>query len=292
VSANWKTLLMDCSTILCTTAFVITLLNGSPILCTTFAIAALASGVSAFYMRRVSLLTDLETTAQGLKISKEKLEQIASGFEKENNRLVANNRELQRNNELFRTNNQTLTETNTRLTRQVTELTLQITQLRESTERIRSEVQRFQQENGNLHLNVRALDQQLLNSRTLCEQISTQLASQQQGLGAQLEQLKRYLIELSADNRVHEKIQQLATLQSQVSQATDRLHSIQLQYAQELARFQTVHDALVQIRNQFDTAISEARSNNQVLRSHVDALSLERQRIHELLNQYRSSSGG
>lgn len=221
-----------------------------------------------------------------MKASKEKLEQIANGFEKENNRLIASNRELQRTNEAFRANNQTLTHTNTRLTQQVTELTLQITQLRESTERIRSEVQRFQKENGHLHINVRALDQQILNSRALCEQISTQLASQQEGLGAQLEQLKRHLIELSADNRVHEKIQQLVTLQSQVSQATDRLHGIQLQYAHELARFQTVHDALVQIRNQFDTAIADARSNNQQMRSQVDALGLERQRIHDLLNSF------
>jgi chromosome segregation ATPase len=284
VTENWKVILMDCSTIISVSSFVISFLTGAPLLCSAFAIAAIASGVAAFYMRKFSALSDLEKTAQGLQISKEKLERIAGTLEKENKRLTESNRELQRNIESFRTNNQTLIQTNTQLTRQVTELTLQITQLQENAERIHQEVSRFQQENGHLHVNVRLLEQHILNARSLSNQISIQLASQQQGLGEQLEQLKRYLVELAADNRVHDRIQQLATLQTQSNQARDQLHRIQLQYAQELAKFQTIHDALLRIRDQFNTAIGEARSNNDQLRINVDALGRERQRIHELLN--------
>lgn len=286
VTANWKIILMDCSTIICISSVVITLLSAQPFFCAAFAVAAVASGVSAFYLRRFSTLADLELTAQGLKLSKEKLEKVANSFEKENNRLKESNQELQRNNDTFRANNQILSQTNTRLTGQVAALTLQITQLQESAERIRSEVQRFQQENSQLHINVRTLDNQILNARALSDQISGQLASQQQGLGEQLEQLKRYLIDLGADNRLHERMQHLTQLQTNANQATEQLHRIQVQYAEELARFQAVQNALLQIRNQFDAAIGEARSNNQHLRSHVDALAVERQRIHDLLNRH------
>jgi len=304
VTANWKVILMDCSTIICITAFVVTFLTGSTLVCSAFAIAAIASGVSAFYMRKFSSLSDLQDTSNELRVSKERFEGIARTLEEENNRLSQSNLELQSSNETFRENNQNLIQTNDRLTQQVsqlsqqvnhlstqvTQLTLQTTQLKECTDRIRSEVHRFQQENGHLHINLRVLDQQISNSRALCEQIVNHLSSHEIGLGEQLELLKRYLADLSADNRVHERIQPLATLQNQAQQAADQLQSIRLQYATELGNFQTIHQALVQLRNQFDEAIRNAaagmHSNNAQLRANIEALAVERQRIHDLIDRY------
>ncbi|MBS0603798.1 MAG: hypothetical protein JSS60_02040 [Verrucomicrobia bacterium] len=283
VTANWKVILMDSSTIIAVTCVVITFLTGSTVLCSAFAALALASAVSAFYMRKFATITDLEETALGLRVTKEKFEGLAKSLEQENNRLTESNRELQRNNETFRVSNQNLIQ-------QVTQLTLQVTQLQESAQRIRSEVLLFQQQNAHLHVNVRSLDQQILNSRALCEQIGTQLGSHERGIGEQLEQLRRYLADLSADNRVHERIQQLATLQQQSQLAANQLHELQLQYAAERANFQAIHHALVQLREQFDIAIRDAaqhmQSNNQQFRDNVSALAAERQRIQHLLSRH------
>ncbi len=315
VTNNWKVILMDCSTIIAVGCCAIAFFTSSTMLCAVFALMAISSGVSAFYMRRFSLLNDLEATAKGLRESKEKLEQLTKNLEGENNRLAETNRDLQRTNQAFlqtnrdlQTTNEAFRQTNTRLTTQVTQLTLQVTQLRESAERIRTEMLRFQQENSHLHNNVqgldqslRVLDQQILASRGLCEQITNHLTTQQQGLGEQLNQLRQYLSELRAENRVHERIQELGTLQQQVQQAATQLHDIQLQYAAERANFQAIHEALVQLRNQFDTAIRDAVSNmqlnNQQLRNNISAnqqqfqenitaLSTERQRIQQMLNRY------
>ncbi len=303
VTSNWKVMLMDCSTIVAVTCFVVTFFTGSSILCAAFAVGALASGVGAFYMRQFSTLSDLEDTARGLKETKEKLEGIAQNLEKENDRLTASNRELERNNAVFQQSNQNLIQTNTRLNQQVAQLTLQVNQLRESAERIRSEVVRFKNENQHLHANVRViddslrtLDQQILGSRALCDQIAGHLASQQQGLGQQLEQLGRYLTDLGADNRIHERIQALAELQRQLMDATGQLHGIQLQYAAERANFEAIHASLVLLRNQFDEAIREAagnlQANNRDFRNNVSALSEERRRLQELINRHFPGTGG
>jgi chromosome segregation ATPase len=318
VTNHWKVILMDCSTIIAVSCCAITFFTGPTILCFAFAIMTVSSGVSAFYMRYFSTLSDVETTVRGLKETKEKLEKVAKDLERENNRLAETNRELQRTNEAFRatnrelqTTNEAFRQTNARLNTQVTELTLQVTQLRESAERIRTEMMHFQQENTHLHNNVqgfdqslRVLDQQILASRALCEQITNHLTTQQQGLGEQLGQLRQYLSELRAENRVHERIQELGALQHQVQQAASQLHTIQLQYAAERANFQAIHEALVQLRNQFDTAIQDAVSsmqfNNQQFRNHmsvnqqqfqdnINALSVERQRIQQMLNRYQES---
>ncbi len=297
VTSNWKVLLMDCSTIITISCFAVTFLMGSTVLCSAFFVAAVASGVSAFYMRQFSTLSDLEDTARGLKETKEKFEVIAKDLEKENNRLSASNRELERNNTVFQQSNQNLIQTNVRLNQQVAQLTLQVNQLRESAERIRSEVVRFKDANNHLHTNVRGfddslrtLDQQILGSRALCDQIGTHLATQQEGLGQQLAQLGRYLTDLGADNRIHERIQALAELQRQLTVATGQLHATQLQYAVERANFQAIHDSLVLLRNQFDLAIREAagnlQANNRAFRDNVSALSQERQRLQDLINRH------
>jgi chromosome segregation ATPase len=293
VSDNWKVLLMDCSTIIAVTCFVTTFFLGYSVICVAFLVTAIASGVAAFYMRRFSTLQDLEDTAKGLKETKEKFEEIAKDLEKENRQLAESNRELQRNNTLFQQNN-------TRLNTQVTQLTLQVVQLRESSQRIRSEVIRFEQENNHLHTHVRGfdeslrtLDQQIVNSRALCDQIAAHLSSQEMGLGQQLEQLGRYLADLRADNRVGERIQQLSDLHLQVLQSTNQLHEIQVQYATERANFQAIHSALVQIKDQFDAAIRDAASdmqaNNQQFRNNVTALAAERQRINDLISRHFAS---
>lgn len=297
VSANWKVLLMDCSTILSITCFVISFLTGSTLVCSAFFLLSIASGISAFYMRQFSILPELANTAKDLRETKEKFDNIAASLRNENSRLSAANRDLTKNNTLFRENNQNLTQTNARLNQQVTQLTLQVTGLRESAEKIRSEMVRFQQENGHLHAHVsgfneslRTLDGQILSSRALCEQIVGHLSSQHQELGEQLGQLGRYLSDLRADNRVHERIQELGTLQDQVKQATEQLHQIQLQYAAERANFQAIHEALVQLRSQFDLAIRDASSNmqanNQQFRTNLNELGAERQRIHDLINRH------
>lgn len=320
VTNNWKIILVDCSTIIAISCFVITFFNGSAIFCSVFAVMAISSGISAFYMRRFSTLRDLEATAKGLKETKERLETITSNLEKENQRLADTNRELQSTNESFRatnrelqTTNEAFRQTNAHLTSQVAQLTLQVTQLRESAERIRSEVVHFQQENSHLQNNVqgfdqslRILDQQILASQALCSQISNHLSSQQQGLGEQLGQLGQYLAELRAENRVHERIQELDLLRQQIQQAVGQLHSLQLQYATERANFQAIHSALVQLRNQFDIAIQDAvssmQSNNRELRenltanqqqldNHLSGLASERQRIQHLINRFFPRSG-
>ncbi len=308
VTSNWKVILMDCSTIIAISCCVITCLNSSPILCAAFAIVALASGIGAFYMRRFETLTDLEETVKKLRETKDRLEHVAQNLERENERLSQSIRELQRTNEAFRATNRDLQatneafrQTNTRLTQQVTLLTLQVTQLRESAEKIREEIVRFQQENSHLHHNVRGfdqslrvLDQQIQASRSLCEQIGNHLASQQQGIGQQLEQLRGYLAELRADNRVHERIQELSALHQQTAQATSQLHALQIQYAQERANFEAIHRALVQLRNQFDASLRDAVSslqvNNQQFRDNLSGLSAERNRIQQMIDRFFSGN--
>jgi len=315
MTKNWQAVLLDCSTVIAVGSLVAALFAGSMIFSAAFAVIAVASGVGSFYMRQFLVLSDLEKTAQELKASKERFEKIANDLETENGRLSETNRELQQTNETFRTTNrelqttnEALRETNTRLTNQVTQLTLQVTQLRESAERIKQEMVRFQQQNSLLNNNVegfnlslRVLDQQILASRALCEQITNHLTSQQQGLGEQLTQLRDYLSELRAENRVHERIQELAALHGQLQQATTQLQDVQLQYAAERANFQAIHEALVQLKDQFDAAIrgavSDMQSNNQQLRNNmtvnqqqfqenINALSAERQRIQQILNRY------
>jgi chromosome segregation ATPase len=311
ITENWKVILMDCSTVIAVSCFAATFFSGSLILCSAFAIIAISSGVSAFYMRRFSTLRDLETTAKGLKESKEKLEKAAKDLGRENHRLSENNRELQRTNEAFRathreleSTNEAFRQNNVRLTHQVTQLTLQVTQLSESAERIKMELRCFQRENAHLYNNVRGLnqslctlDQQISASRALCEQINHHLASQEQGLGEQLNQLRQYLDNLSRDNRVHERIQELSTLQQQSQQAVAQLNDLRIQYATERANFQTIHEALVQLRNQFDAAIRDAasnllsnnqqyRDNNQQLRNAIAQLFTDWQRIQQSQNRH------
>ena len=116
-----------------------------------------------------------------------------------------------------------------------------------------------------------------------------------------LDQLKEYLAELRADNRVHERIQELGTLHNQVQQAATQLQDVQLQYTAERANFQAIHEALVQLKDQFDDAIqgaaSDLRTNNQQFRDNmttnqqqfqdnINALSAERRRIQQILSRY------
>src|ERR1700722_8238329 len=338
VTNNWKVIMMGSSAALAVVCCVAAFFSGSPALGIPLVAVAIASGAGTFHIRQLSRINDLEATAKGLKESKERFETLATTFQTENQRLVQTNQDLQQTNESLRVTNQELQRTNdafqatnrdlqttnrdlqatndslrqinTRLTTQVAQLTLQVTQLRESAERIKSEVVRFQQENAHLHHNVnnfdqslRTLDQQILGSRALCDQIAGPLPSQQQGLGEQLGQLRQYLSDLRADNRIHERIQEWSTLQQQVRQATDQLHQIQLQYATERANFQAVHESLVQLKNQFDTAIREAvsslSSNNQQYRNNlasnqeqfqnnINQLTTERERIQQMLERYAS----
>lgn len=276
VTKNWKTILMDFSTIVSVTSFAVAFFTSSAFVCSAFLVAAVASGVGSFYMRQFSAISDLES--------------VASQLRNENN-------ELHQNNATFQTQNQNLLQTNARLSQEVAQLSLQVTQLNESAQKIRSEVALFQQQNHHLrgHIvgfdsSLRTIDQQILNSRALCEQINTHLNTQQQGLGQQLDQLRQYLGELRADNRVHERIQELGALQLQVSQAANQLHSIQVQYATERAHFETIRNALVQLKEQFDIAIRNAASNfqanNHQLQTEVAALASERERIQELINRH------
>ncbi len=313
ITKNWQAALLDCSTVIAVCAFIGTFFTGSALLCTAFAITAGASGIGAFYMRKFATLSDLETTAKELKETKERLEKVASDLENENNRLAQTNRDLQQTNASFQATNRdlqgtnnTLKETNNRLTTQVTQLTLQVTQLRESADRIKTELLRFQQENQHLHYNVqgfdqslRVLDQQILASGALCDQIAQHLSTQQQGLGDQLNQIKQYLSELRAENRVHERIQELAALQQQLAQATTQLHNTQLQYATERANFQAIHEALCILKTQFDEVVSNMQSNNQAFRNNIssnqqqiketlDALTADREKIQQMLNRYNT----
>lgn len=265
VSENWKTALMDLSTVISIIGIFATFLAGYSFLCCAFILTAAASAIAGFYMREFAVLPGLD--------------QIRENYAIENNRL-------QESNEVYRLQNATLTQTNAQLTHQVAELTLQVSQLRVCAERIRTEVAHLQEHNVDLRTCVRALDQQLTSSRALCDQIEHQLGSHERGIGEQLEQLRTYLQELSADNRVSERIHQLAALQEQTRQAVDQLHTLQLQYTETRTQFTAVHDALQRIRNQFDTALEEAARNNADLRINVTELARERQRIHGIFDRY------
>jgi chromosome segregation ATPase len=294
---NWKVILMDTSTVIAVAGFVATFFMGSTLLPSAFLVTACASGIAAFYMRQLSTLTDLEGTAKKFRETKEKFEGISKKLEEENKRLSMSNRQLQRNNTVFEQSNKNLIQTNTRLNQQVAQLTLQVVQLRESADRIRSELICFQQENSHLHANIRGfdqslhtLDQQILNSRALCQQISEHLCSQNLELGQQMAQLERYLSDIRADNRVNQRIQELASLQREILQATEQLHAIQLQYAAERANFQTIHKALVQLKDQFDLTLRDAcnhlQTNNLQFKDSLSALASERQRIQDIINRH------
>ncbi len=291
ITVNWKVILMDCGTIIAVTCVVFTFFNGATVFCAAFFILSVSSGVGSFYMRRFALLKGLEQTAKGLRESQQRFETLAKNLERENTRLTQTNQELLQTNEAFRNTNrdlqatnhdlqntnQAFRDTNTRLTQQVASLTLQVTQLRESAERIRGEVVRFQQENTHLHLNVQgmnatiqALDQQINNSRALCEQITQHLANQH-GLGQQLQQLAQYLNELRNNGIVHQRIQELDTLRTQTQLTTQQLNQVQVQYAQTHGQFQALHSALVQLKDQFERSITGAATqmstNNQEFRT-------------------------
>ena len=290
LTVNWKVTLMDCSTVIAVSGVALTLLSGSLMTCMAFLVVAGASAISAFYMRRFSSLSDLEASVAGLKASKEQFENIAKDLEKENKRLSETTRELQKTNQAFQATHQNLLQTNTFLTRQVTLLTLQVTQLKESAERVNAEVRRFQQENVRLAENgnaldrgLRLLDREIVTSRELCEQISNHLSAQQTGLGEQLEQLRRYLAELRDENNVLERIRELRDLHEQIRGSTTELNALRIQYAQERGNFQAIHDALVQLRNQFGTDIHNAvqsfSDNNRHLRDAVNSLDRQINRL-------------
>ncbi len=286
ISTNWKEILMDASTIVCTTCLALSFFTGATFYSAAFFIASIASAIGSFYMRQIALMTDLETTAKNLR--------------GENNRLHTINDQLVQNNTAYRENNQTLTQTNQRLDNQVTQLSLHNTQLRESAERIRSEMLVFQQENIHLHTNVkgfdnslRVLDQQIGNSKSLCEQIANHLQNQQQGLGQQLETLSQYLHELRSENSVSQRIQSLAVLQDQARQENERLHDIRLQFVQERANFQAIREALVKVKTEFEQVVRNAsssmQSNNQQFQNNNQALSQQTRRIQDILTRHFGS---
>jgi methyl-accepting chemotaxis protein len=297
VTIHWKIILSDCSTIIAVSCCAITFFGGSAMLCSAFAIIAISSGVSSFYMRHFSRLTDLETTAKKLKDTKDEFAKVARDLTVENNRLLMTNRELQHTNEAFRTTNRelqtandTFRQSNERLTNQVARLTVQTSEICTSAERIRKNMIHFQQGNSHLHSNIQGFDQslhslnqQILGSRALCEQIENHF-TQQQGLGQQLKDIRNYLENLHRDTGLHEKIQALATLQENIRQSTEQLHTLQMQYATERTKFQAVHETLVKLKEQFDTAIRNAVSdlgtNNQQFR---DSLSSYQKQFNDML---------
>ncbi|MBI2810532.1 MAG: hypothetical protein HYX67_06880 [Candidatus Melainabacteria bacterium] len=287
---------MDCTTIIAVCAVVITFFSGYPVLCTLFVLFSVTSGVSAFHMRQFSTLQDLEKTADGLRETRIRLEGVAADLQRENNRLAQTNRELLQTNDAFRATNLSLQQTNTRLNTQVTQLTLQVTQLRETAERIKEEMLRFQRENSHLSANVRGfdqslrvLDQQILSSRALCDQITSHLTAQQQSLGPQLEQLGRHLAELRQDNRVHERIRELVELQRQILTASGQLNTLRQEFATERGHIQGIHQALSALRGQFETTLNNAASslqaNNRQFRDNLDRMNAELRRVQTILNR-------
>ena len=323
ITANWQVVLMTCSTVIAISCVAITFFYGLTTLCIAFAFTAVASGVGTFYMQQYASLKQLEVTVQELNEANERMEGIASGLRDENQRLTETNEKLVRTNDAFQattsqlqttndalkathnelqTINEALTANNKILTTQVTTLTLQATQLRESATRIRQELTSFQEENGRLQNNVRGFDQSLRTldsqieaSRALCDQVATHLASQQTGLGDQLAQLSQYLADLRAENRLYERMQLQEKLQQQVLQATRDLGALQVQYATELAKFEAIREALVQVKDQLERtqqnfavthkgAVDDLQSNNQQLRDTVVHLTAGYERLKQLFD--------
>lgn len=298
VSNNWKVLLMDCSTIIAVTGVFLTFVYGMTFFCAALSFVAISTGVGCFYMRRFEELRDLEETARGLRETSAHVESAAQGLREENSVLRAENGVLSQTSQEMQATNRGLQEAKEfyrqnceQLTKKVAELTIQLDDLKGSATKIREEVLSFQEKNAKLGTNVEGLDQclqtldgQISASGELCNLIAVQLASHEENLGQQLEQLKQYLESLQKQN-AREKILEVGELNRQVTAALTQLGELQSQSAQEAGRLEVVHDAFVQLKDQFEAAL---REGNQEFRSNLDSL---QQNIVRLLNAPRPASG-
>ncbi|MES2122692.1 MAG: hypothetical protein V4492_07960 [Chlamydiota bacterium] len=267
VTANWQTLLLGASTAVAVAAFAVALFTGAHLSCGVFFLLTVTSAIGAAAAHRSAALNSLQTSVADLKI--------------ENDRLKTTARDLENT---YRRYEQQVGI----LTTQVSQLHLQLNQMRESAQRIRDEVNRFQQQNAQMGHNnhqlnqtLQLIDQQHQTSTALAAQIGNILDNHQAGLGNLLHQLETRLTEISADNRVLERIQQLDHLRYQVQQATTDLGSLRTQFAQERAEYNLISQSLWQLRHEFQAVLSSASGqfghNNNTLQQIAD-------RFQQMLN--------
>jgi len=324
ITSHWQELVLIGGIVLAVASAAAAFFYGSYFLGLSFIALGALNATGAFYMHQFSALQDLEKTAHALKNETTRLSSVVDNLEKENRTLTQTNQDLIRtqarlkniaiqgtsrdlsrtNSSLRRTNsalqitNGQLQQTNTQLTEQVTRLTIQISQLQESAERIRNEVQLFAQGNiqfdehlRSLNASVRLIDDQIISSRQLCELIKNRLQTESQGLGEQIQALRVYFRELSDQHAITQRIQQFTDLQTQIHQATQELHRINLQYAEERARLVEIQNVLLALREAFTTLLTDIhianidhRAQNQLLQRNVDQLSVLISRIPPLAN--------
>lgn len=267
VATNWQTLVLGASTAIAVAAFAVALFSGAHLTCSIFFVLTVTSAIGAAAAHRSAALNSLQTSVADLKTENERLRTTARDLET-----------------TYRKYEQQVGV----LTTQVSQLHLQLNQMRESAQRIRDEVNRFQQQNAQMGHNnyqlgqtLQLIDQQQQTSSALAAQIGQILDNHQAGLGQQLHLLEQRLAEISADNRVLERIQQLDHLRYQIQQATNELGGLRTQFAQERAEYNLISQSLWQLRHEFHNVLTNASGqfghNNQTLQQIAD-------RFQQMLN--------
>lgn len=249
--------------------------------------------------------TQVELQAENNKLhqTSQALKNTQLALECENKKLHQTSQALKRTQLAMQLENKKLQQTNQQLAEQTSRLTLQVTQLTECGQRIQQEVRllttnnvQFGENNEVFRRNLALLDKELFISQNLSTRIASDLGSHGKQLNEQVNELKGYLAELRAENGVKEKIEQLGVLQDQMKERhlelnnlRNEFHNIQLQYREESARFEAVHQALVQLRQEWErgiqSAIQDFSSQNQNLKDTTQKLNAKVEKLpQEIIN--------
>ncbi len=201
------------------------------------------------------------------------------------NELTAENHHFRTMNSELKQISQDFRRTNETFECQVLLLTTQVSQLTISAQRIKEELSLFAQENRTLEISsqrlnasIAQLEKEITTSQVLSEQISQHLNVQNTEFGEHLKCFQTLLQEIRSDNSCLQKIQMLACLNTNLAETKDQLAQVQIKYAKELVKWETLTEALKTIKNDFDAANGELREN-------IGGLASETERIRELVNR-------
>jgi hypothetical protein len=134
-----------------------------------------------------------------------------------------------------------------------------------------------------LDISVRTLDDQISSSRQLYKEIYNQLNVHERGIGEQIEQLKKYFHELSHQNSIMARIQELSALQLKIDANKEQLHKINTEFAAGSARLLEIQTILVRLRESFESVLKDMHGANQDHRRENDLLHSNVQKITQLL---------
>ncbi len=318
VTENWQVAVMLSGVVFAVIGAVAAIFAGSAFLALSFLVLGGISALGAFYMHQFVILKGLEKTAEELTLERERLTLATQALQQENNVLIQTNQnlvntnaaleettgQLQRETAALNGHNETLKNTNTHLETtctelqganenlkmQMAELTTQIGQLQASSLHIRDQIVLFQGSNqqfgGHLsHLNesVKNIESQITSSKRLFDEITTQFNDGEQALGAQVQKLGEYFRELSNQNAVGQRIEELRALREQFDQTKEQLTQIQLQCTQESASLTEIQDVLIQMRDAFQSQLKDINSANTEHQAQNLQLSVNVDKLTQLL---------